>query len=213
MPDNDYHLVSHWRVVGTAAEVADVLADPIGLARWWGSVYREVEQIEPGDARGLGNVFRVRAKGWLPYALRLEFRQTEQHYPTGFTVAVRGDLEGIGIWTFAQDGPEVDITFDWTVRAEKAIVRRFSSVLKPVFASNHNWTMRRGEQSLRIELARRRAQSPEERALLADPPGPFAARPLLLVLTTMACVSAVLAAGGALRRARRCGGRGPAGPA
>jgi hypothetical protein len=202
MPANDYHLVSHWRVEGTTEEVADILVDPIGLARWWGSVYRQVEQIKPGDRYGLGNVFRVRATGWLPYALRLEFRQTEQRYPDGFTVAVNGDLEGIGIWTFVQDGDAVNITFDWTVRAQKAIVRRFSALLGPLFASNHHWTMRKGEESLRIELAKRRAQTPEQQALIADPPLPFSVRPSLRIAGAVAGIGAAIAAVTVLTRTR-----------
>ena len=30
---NDYHFVSRWRVEGTCGEVADVLGDPVALAR------------------------------------------------------------------------------------------------------------------------------------------------------------------------------------
>lgn len=189
MPANSYHLVSHWRAQGTVADVADILGDAVSLPRWWGSVYREVEQIDAGDEQGLGRIFTVRAKGWLPYSLALRFRQTAQRYPNGFTVAVSGDLNGGGVWSFEQDGPDVDISFDWTVQADKAILRRFSALLKPVFASNHHWTMRRGEESLRVELARRQAHTPEERAQVPAPPQPFASRPLLLATAGLAALA------------------------
>ncbi|HEX7668148.1 MAG TPA: hypothetical protein VF395_01125 [Polyangiaceae bacterium] len=48
-----------------------------------------------------------------------------------------------------------------------------SFVAKPFFAANHRWAMGRGEQSLRLELARRHAGS--DATLLAaipEPPGP-----------------------------------------
>ena len=37
-----------------------------------------------------------------------------------------GDLEGRGVWTFAQDGDFVDVTYDWTIRANKPIVEKLS---------------------------------------------------------------------------------------
>jgi hypothetical protein len=36
--------------------------------------------------------------------------------------------------------------------------------LKPIFGANHQWAMRTGEESLKLELMRRRATTPEERA-------------------------------------------------
>ena len=39
----EYHFVTDWKLRGTAREVAEVLGDPLGLARWWPSVYLAVE--------------------------------------------------------------------------------------------------------------------------------------------------------------------------
>jgi hypothetical protein len=44
--------------------------------------------------------------------------------------------------------------------------------LRPIFAANHRWAMARGEESLRLELARRHAKSDEERARIPVPPQP-----------------------------------------
>jgi hypothetical protein len=74
--------------------------------------------------------------------------------------------------TFAPDGPFVDVTYDWTIRANKPIVDKLSFLLKPVFRLNHNWTMKRGEESLKLELLRRRAQTGEELARIPAPPRP-----------------------------------------
>jgi hypothetical protein len=83
-----------------------------------------------------------------------------------------GDLEGTGIWNFEQDGAHVNITYDWTIRANKPIVQKLSFLLKPIFRSNHDWTMKRGEKSLKLELLRRRARTPGETARVPAPPGP-----------------------------------------
>lgn len=45
----------------------------------------------------------------------------------------------------------------WRVSAAKPLLRYLSFLLKPVFAANHRWAMKKGEESLRIEIARRKA--------------------------------------------------------
>src|SRR5882672_100839 len=170
MADNAYHFVDRWRVEGDVKEVADILEDALTLPRWWGSVYFEVKEIEPSGAGGIGKLISLRAGGWLPYTLRINFRTTESRYPYGFTMDATGDLEGRGIWTFEQDGPFVNVTYDWTIRANKPLVDKLSFLLKPIFRSNHNWTMKRGEESLKLELLRRRAPTKEDAAGVPSPP-------------------------------------------
>jgi hypothetical protein len=63
-----------------------------------------------------------------------------------------------------QDGSYVNVTYDWTIRDNKPLIEKLSFLLKPIFRSNHNWTMKRGEESLKLELLRRRAKSEEELA-------------------------------------------------
>src|ERR1051325_9532160 len=172
MPDNAYHFVDRWRVEGDIKAVADILEDALALPRWWGSVYFDVKEIEPGEKHGTGKLISLHAGGWLPYTLRINFRTVESRYPHGFSMDATGDLEGRGIWTFAQDGPFVNVTYDWTIRANKPIIEKFSFLLKPIFRSNHNWTMRRGEESLRLELLRRRAKSDGDLANIPAPPRP-----------------------------------------
>ena len=172
MPTNDYHFVDHWRVEGDLHEVADIIEDALALPRWWGSVYFEVKELEPGGQHGVGKLISLHAGGWLPYTLRINFRTIESRYPFGFSMDATGDLEGRGIWIVEADGSFVNVTYDWTIRANKPLIEKFSFLLKPIFRSNHNWTMRRGEESLKLELLRRRAQSPEELARIPPPPLP-----------------------------------------
>jgi len=168
---NEYHFVSRWRVEGSREEVAEVLGDAAGLARWWPSVYLGVRVLEPGDALGVGKVVDLYTKGWLPYTLRWRFRVTRAD-PNGFAIEAEGDFVGRGEWTFRQDGGDVDVTYDWRIRADKPLLRRLSFVMKPIFEFNHRWAMARGEESLRLELARRHATTPEARAAVPQPPGP-----------------------------------------
>jgi hypothetical protein len=172
---NEYHFISRWRVEGTCGEVADVIGDPLALPRWWPSVYLDVWEVRPpvsDAARGVGQIVKLHTKGWLPYTLKWEFEVVESRYPHGFTLVAAGDFDGRGEWTFEQDGAFVDATYDWRLRAEKPLLRDLSFLLKPVFEANHRWAMARGEESLVLELARRRATSDAARAQVPPPPGP-----------------------------------------
>jgi hypothetical protein len=172
MSNSDYHFIDKWRVAAGIKEVADIIEDAAGLVRWWPSVYFEYEEVEPGGERGIGKLIRLHAGGFLPYSLWINFRTVASNYPNGFTLEATGDLEGTGIWSFEQDGPFVNITYDWTIRANKAIIRYLSFLLKPIFRANHTWTMNRGEESLKLELLRRHASTPEEAAGIPPPPLP-----------------------------------------
>jgi len=172
MSTTDYHFIDKWRVEGEVKEVADIIEDALSLPRWWPAVYFEVKVIEPGGEGGIGKLIELRAGGWLPYTLLIKFRTVESNYPYGFKMEANGDLEGTGIWIFEQDGDHVNVTYDWTISANKPIIRQLSFLLKPIFRSNHNWTMKRGEESLKLELLRRRARTPEEAACIPAPPRP-----------------------------------------
>jgi len=188
---NEYHFVTDWRVEGTCGEVADVLGDPLALQRWWPSVYLSVEELVPADSRGVGRRARLLTKGWLPYTLRWEFEIVESRYPHGFSLVASGDFEGRGVWTFEQDGPFVDIVYDWRISAEKPLLRNLSALLKPLFEANHRWAMAQGEESLKLELARRRATSDAARNSVPPPPGP-------VTYAGVALVGGFAAAGAAL---------------
>jgi Polyketide cyclase / dehydrase and lipid transport len=177
---NEYHFVTTWRIAATPDEITAVLGDAEGLARWWPSVYLEVRVLEAGDEQGLGKVVDLWTKGFLPYTLRWRFKVTESDPPTGFRLDAEGDFVGRGIWTLREEvgqgqpgGPLTSVTYDWLVIAEKGVLKRLSPIMKPIFAANHHWCMARGEQSLRLELARRHAQTDVTiAAAIPPPPGP-----------------------------------------
>jgi hypothetical protein len=161
MPSNDYHFITHWRVKSTLEEISQIIGNAPDLVRWWSSVYLDVQELEAGDEQGIGKVVSLYTKGWLPYTLRWQFRVTESRYPHGFTLQAWGDFDGRGIWTFEQDGEWVNVTYDWKIRADKPLLRILSPVFKPIFSANHHWAMTKGEESLKLELARCRAATPQ----------------------------------------------------
>jgi hypothetical protein len=180
MAINDYHFITRWRIHGTLKEVVGIITDDDHLAQWWPAVYLDVTETAPGDENGLGKEIELYTKGWLPYTLRWSFRVTEIG-KNGFTLTASGDFNGRGIWTFEEDGPWVNVTYDWKIRADKPLLRWLSFLIKPVLAANHRWAMNMGEQSLKLELARRRAQTAEERSRIPPPPQPTTSSPLPLL--------------------------------
>lgn len=193
MATNDYHFITNWWVKGTVQEVADIIGNADDLVRWWPSVYLEVRTLKKGDERGLGKVVDLYTKGWLPYTLRWHFTVTDVR-ADGFTLEAHGDFEGRGIWTFKQEGEWVSIVYDWKILAEKPLLRYFSFVMKPLFSGNHRWAMERGEESLKLELARRHADTPEERALVPSPPPPTTTSSIPLMAGMVAIVALLVGA-------------------
>src|SRR5256885_1495074 len=176
---SQYVFVTRWRLRAKAQEVFDVLSDPFGLARWWPSVYLEVKELQPPNPNtGAGRVVGLYTKGWLPYTLRWNFTVTESMPPKGFKLVAHGDFEGTGVWTLDEDGDFVDVKNVWRFSADKPLLRYGTYIFRPLFASNHRWAMARGEESLELELRRRRARTVAQRDAVPRPPGPtFARRP------------------------------------
>jgi hypothetical protein len=148
MASNDYQFVSHWVIEDEINDVYDVLTDVDRYPLWWPEVYLSVQQIEPGDANGVGKSARLLTKGKLPYRLRWEMRVIEAHRPQQFTIQASGDFVGRGIWTLQQAADRVQMRFDWRLRAQKPLIRYLSFLFKPVFRANHFWAMARGQEGL-----------------------------------------------------------------
>jgi hypothetical protein len=180
MAAHDYAFLTRWRLEATPEEVYDVVADAPALSRWWPAVYLDVKVLEPGDSSGVGMLTELWTKGFLPYTLRWRFRVTALKRPERIALDARGDFVGRGVWTFTADGRFTYVSFDWRLRAEKPLLRALSAVLKPLFAANHRWAMDRGEDSLRLEIARRRARTEDERVRIPPPPGPTFPHNLIL---------------------------------
>ncbi len=137
MAAHDYQFVTRWSVKSTVEETSEIFKDAADLSRWWPGVYIDVRKLLDGDELGVGGIFSLYTKGWLPYTLKWQFRVTESREPFGYTLIAWGDLIGRGVWDFKQRGNLVDITYDWRVSVSKPLIRRLSFLLKPVFSSNH----------------------------------------------------------------------------
>lgn len=170
---SNYHFITRWKMKATCEEVYRTLEEAEDLTRWWPSVYLDVKIREKGQPGGVGKVVELYTKGWLPYTLRWKFRVTETNFPTGFAIEAIGDFVGRGVWTFRQADPQTcEVTYDWQITAEKPLLKLLTPVLRPLFSFNHEWAMRKGEESLKLELQRRHARTESERTNVAPPPAP-----------------------------------------
>lgn len=163
MPDaaNAFRIATRWTVEGRIEEVAAILQDAEALPAWWGAVYLGTQVVAEGAPDGVGKAVRVRSKGWLPYELDWTATLVENAAPHRWSIAASGDLEGQGLWTLSQQGGTALAEYDWQVTAERPVLRALSPLLAPVFAWNHRWAMRRGEEGLRREILRRRRALPD----------------------------------------------------
>ena len=182
MATTDYYFISKWRVLADVEEVVKIIGDAPSLVRWWPAVYLEVTEINPGDDKGLGKEVSLHTKGWLPYTLNWQLHITELSPRYGFTFETTGDYVGRGIWTFEQDLAWVNITYDWQVQVNKPMLRYFSALLNPIFSADHHWSMAKGEASLNLELARRRAKTAADAAQIPPPPPATTYQPWLVLL-------------------------------
>ncbi len=201
MSSRDYRLVTNWRVYGTAEEIFRVLESPSELPRWWPSVYLAVQDLEPGSADGVGREVALVTRGWLPYTLAWVLRVTRVRRPLELAIEAEGDLDGAGVWTLEPAGAWTWVTFEWTVTARNPLLHALSPVLSPALAANHRWAMARGEESLALELARRRAADSSARERVPAPPA--RARASGIILAGVAAGVFALAAGLVRGRRRR----------
>ncbi|QRM35371.1 hypothetical protein [Microvirga sp. VF16] len=157
-PGSAFVLVSHWRVPGDIGAAFGCLGDP-EIARWWPEAYREVREIFPGDAEGCGRVLDILTRSRIPYPIRWRLEVIEVRRPEHLVVRASGDLAGEGVWELRQRGAFVAMTYTWCVEVTKPWMQWLTPVLRPFFAANHHWVMRRGEIGLTRELARLDSQA------------------------------------------------------
>ena len=158
MATNQYSFTTHWHIPAPPDLVSAVLAEATDLPRWWPSVYLEAKELEAGaPGTHIGRAVALHTRGWLPYTLKWSFRVVDNRHPRGFTIEAWGDFEGTGVWTFEPEEGGTHVRFDWTIVAEKPLLKYLSFAMKPFFRANHEWAMRQGEASLKRELERRRS--------------------------------------------------------
>jgi uncharacterized protein YndB with AHSA1/START domain len=141
----EYVFQDEWDVDAPQEAVFQALADARTYPEWWKPVYIEVE----GDCEpAIGCTTKQHFKGRLPYTLRTTSELVAYQPPNSFAVKVVGDLTGSGLWTLTPRDGKVHIRFDWTVIADRPLLRALTPVFRPVLRWNHNWSVKRAIEGL-----------------------------------------------------------------
>lgn len=134
-----YDFVDEWDVRAPMQRVFDALADGRTYPEWWKPVYIAVETDGPP---AVGSVSRQHFKGQLPYHLHTTSTIVEYEPPHRVVADVQGDLRGRGVWTLTDRGDgATHVRFDWSVFADRKLLRTLTPVLRPLLRANHNWAI------------------------------------------------------------------------
>jgi len=147
----NYSFITIWRIEAPIQAVCDAICQSLSWPHWWDNVI-SVEEIAPGDSRGIGSVRRYTWRGHLPY--RLTFDICVIHFEPLATIEgiASGDVEGQGRWSFAAQGPVTIIRYEWQVRTTRAWMNLLALFAKPIIKWNHNAVMRQGGMALAQKL-------------------------------------------------------------
>jgi uncharacterized protein YndB with AHSA1/START domain len=159
----EYVFCDEWLVAARREAVFEALSDAHSYPLWWRPVYLEVEA--DGPAR-VGSESRQYFKGRLPYRLRTRSRIVRLDPPALIEAAVDGDLRGHGVWTLTERAGGTWVRFDWTVLADRRVLRVLTPLLRPLFRWNHAWAIARAVEGL----------EPYARTLSGGPPPSRATR-------------------------------------
>jgi hypothetical protein len=141
----EYVFVDEWDVDAPHEAVFEALADARTYPTWWTPIYREVDADGPPR---VGCASRQKFKAKLPYSLSTVSTIVRLDAPREFEVEVVGDLRGHGIWTLSRTDSKVHVRFDWRVHADRALLRRLTPLLRPLFRWNHSVAIRRAMAGL-----------------------------------------------------------------
>jgi quercetin dioxygenase-like cupin family protein/uncharacterized protein YndB with AHSA1/START domain len=141
----EYVFVDEWDVDAPREAVFEAIADGSTYTDWWKPVYISVETDGPPE---VGRVSRQHFKGRLPYTLRTTSTIVRLERPGLVEAQVDGDLRGRGLWTLSPRAGGTHVRFDWTVSADRPLLRRLTPVLRPLFRWNHNWAIKRAQEGL-----------------------------------------------------------------
>ena len=167
MSSDSYSFISKWQVNASPAEVYDIISDSQELSRWWPAVYLDVAELKPGTENGEGKMIALYTKGYLPYSLKWQFEVKKVIKGETIEIEASGNLIGSGKWVFEAKEGGTALTYYWNIKTNKPLLNYFSWLLKPAFESNHEWAMRKGLESLLLEIRRRKGEMN-----VPLPPGP-----------------------------------------
>ena len=152
---NEFVLLTNWTIPYPIEKVWKAIHDVRVWPTWWRYV-KEVTELEPGDADGLGATRRFVWATRLPYEIAFEMRTTRVQRPTLIEGQASGDLNGTGRWALQPLAGQTQVRYEWRVSADKPWMKWLAPLLRPIYVWNHSGVMRAGKEGLLRHLAARR---------------------------------------------------------
>jgi uncharacterized protein YndB with AHSA1/START domain len=146
-----YRFVDRWTIPAQIERVYEAIGDPLGYERWWTDFVIRSTGDAGSPQPGKRNELLVKA--YLPYKVNFGLEVVEAEAPRRILSKLSKDFDGTGEWTLRETAAGTEATLDWRPSVNHALIRRLSWLLRPLFRSNHNWAMRRGERQLREYLS------------------------------------------------------------
>ncbi len=147
----DYSFVTTWSIEAPIQSVCEAIYHSQGWPLWWHNV-EKVEEIAPGDSRGIGSVRRYTWRGQIPYRLTFDICVIRFEPLLVIEGIASGDVEGRGRWSFATNGTVTTVRYEWRVRTTRIWMNLFALFAKPAITWNHHAVMQQGGMALAKKL-------------------------------------------------------------
>lgn len=155
-------LTSRWRVAAAPTAVWALLTEVEAWPRWWRYV-RHARIVSRSASSPVGDVTTITWASALPYGVKLRVATTACQRPRLLKGHADGDLRGVGTWLIEPaDDDGSDVTYRWEVVLERAWMRRFAWLLRPLFEWNHFVVMRAGAHGMAQALGGTQATQLQE---------------------------------------------------
>lgn len=149
-----YCFVSEWEVAAPVAEVWSAILNSQDWPKWWPGV-RRVMPVQPGGSAGTGDVRRYAMRSALPYTLEFDMEVMEIAPRERLQGMARGEVEGIGVWTFSASERGCRARYRWDVRTVPLWMNLIAPVARPLIKWNHDRIMTAGARGLARHLQAR----------------------------------------------------------
>jgi hypothetical protein len=146
-----YVFITRWQLKAPIGEVWDTIYNSLEWPQWWKGVVA-VNELAPGDDKGINGIREYTWKSILPYKLRFASRLIEREDHKRLYGLASGELEGEGTWHFFEKDGVTYLQCDWRVSTKKKWMNKLAFCLKPLFRYNHKVVMKWGAKGLAKKL-------------------------------------------------------------
>lgn len=143
----EYRFVTVWHIDAPLEAVCEAICHSLNWPQWWCNV-ESVEELAPGDARGIGSVRRYTWRGRLPYRLTFDIRVIHLVPLASIEGIASGDVEGKGRWSFTTADAVTVVRYEWQVRTTPVWMNLLALFARPCIEWNHNAVMQQGGEAL-----------------------------------------------------------------